>query len=224
MPTSSQAMIVMSGEGEDPRIPRRRYGGSSEFSVANYDMELALRLKNIGFLNQGVSGTGLPAPSADSMASVLKALSTAQGSYDPVRKVYRWQVSNTHHERRPLMRSSETNTTENIVWFPDRERVNHSKTGNKEINLPKLYGRSGSTPNAVLGDAGIVRKRKTSGSRVPGLPPHNIHEAADPRPPASVVARAKFVLCSDGHQRVSVESLCEPEQAVGDSVKNTAPE
>lgn len=75
MPTSSQAMIVMSGEGEDPRIPRRRYGGSSEFSVANYDMELALRLKNIGFLNQGVSGTGLPAPSADSMASVLKALS-----------------------------------------------------------------------------------------------------------------------------------------------------
>lgn len=222
MPTSSQAMIVMSGEGEDPRIPRRRYGESSEFSVANYDMELALRLKNIGFLNQGVSGTGLPAPIADSMASVLKALSTAQGSYDPVRKVYRWQVSNTHHERRPLVRSSETNTTENIVWFPDRERVNHSKTGNKEINLPKLYGRSGSTPNAVLEDAGIVRKRKASGSRVPGLPSHNI--AADPRPPASVVARAKFVLCSDGHQRVSVESLCEPEQAVGDSVKNTAPE
>lgn len=88
MPTASQAMIIMSGDGEDPRIPRRRYGGSSEFSVANYDMELALRLKNIGLLNQGVSG--LPDPSANSMASVLKALSTGQGSYDPVRKVYRW--------------------------------------------------------------------------------------------------------------------------------------
>lgn len=219
MPTASQAMIVMSGEGEDPRIPRRRYGGSSEFSVANYDMELALRLKNIGLLNQGVSGTWLPDQSADSMASVLKALSTGQGSYDPVRKVYRWQVSNTYRERRPLVRSSETNTTENILWFPDRERVNHSKTGNKEINLPKLYGRSGSMPNAVLEDAGIIRKRKASGSRVPGLPPHKT--VAEPRPPASV---AKFVLCSDGHQRVSVESLYEPEQAVGDSVKNTATE
>lgn len=54
MPTASQAMIIMSGDGEDPRIPRRRYGGSSEFSVANYDMELALRLKNIGLLNHNL--------------------------------------------------------------------------------------------------------------------------------------------------------------------------
>lgn len=219
MPTASQAMIIMSGDGEDPRIPRRRYGGSSEFSVANYDMDLVLRLKNIGLLNQGVSGTGLADPSADSMASVLKALSTGQGSYDPVRKVYRWQVSNTYPERRPLVRSSDTNTTENIVWFPDRERLNHNKASNKEINLPKLYGRSGRTPNAVLEDAGIIRKRKVSGS---GLPPHKT--VPEPRPPVSVVARAKFVLCSDGHQRVSLESLYEPEQTVGDSVKNTAPE
>ncbi|KAK3093521.1 hypothetical protein FSP39_016718 [Pinctada imbricata] len=39
MPTSSQAMIVMSGEGEDPRVPRRHFSNqANKISVTNYNM------------------------------------------------------------------------------------------------------------------------------------------------------------------------------------------
>lgn len=67
------------------------------------------------------------------------------------------------------MRSSEINIIENIVWFLDRECVNYSKMGNKEINLLKFYGWFGSMLDVVLEDVGIVRKRKVSGLRVLGF-------------------------------------------------------
>ncbi|XP_062585729.1 uncharacterized protein LOC134247366 [Saccostrea cucullata] len=208
MPTASQAMIVMNGEGEDPRIPRRRYNGETgAFSVANYDMELALRLKNIGFLNQGISGTGF-SDQIPGKFTKMKGLSTNMGTYDPVRKVYRWEVSNAHTERRPQMRSSDTNTTENIVWFPKRENMDKRQdfAGNK---LPKLGGKSGSTPNVTLEDLGF-RKRKT----VPKTPAH-------PKIGTSLASLGtKFVLSPNERHTVTIESVYEkPEQEtrVGDS-------
>lgn len=72
------------------------------------------------------------------------------------------------------MRSSEINIIENIVWYLDRECVNYSKMGNKDINLLKFYGWFGSMLNVVLEDVGIVRKRKVSGLRVLGFFLYNI--------------------------------------------------
>lgn len=79
-----------------------------------------------------------------------------------------------YYERWFLVRSSEINIIENIVWFLDRECVNYSKMGNKEINLLKFYGWFGSMLNVVLEDVGIVRKRKVSGLRVLGFFLYNI--------------------------------------------------
>lgn len=220
MPTASQAMIVMTGEGEDPRIPRRRYGRSCELSVASYDMDMAMRLKNIGYLNQGITGMGISDQNYANMATVLKRLSTNQGTYDPVRRVYRWEVSNAYPERRPQTRSSDSNSIENMVCIPERERAKHDRA-RKEFNLPKLSGPgSHSTPNALVEDARLGERKVTRSRSL--VPPSN-HGNATTLPAtarSSRGVRTKFVLTSDGRRKVSVESVHEQQQQVGDNTKN----
>ena len=236
MPTASQAMIVMTGEGEDPRIPRRRYGRSCELSVASYDMDMAMRLKNIGYLNQGITGMGISDQNYANMATVLKRLSTNQGTYDPVRRVYRWEVSNAYPERRPQTRrwevsnayperrpqtrSSDSNSIENMVCIPERERAKHDRA-RKEFNLPKLSGPgSHSTPNALVEDARLGERKVTRSRSL--VPPSN-HGNATTLPAtarSSRGVRTKFVLTSDGRRKVSVESVHEQQQQAGDNTKN----